>query len=113
MRGLGSALPEGLAAVNTGTRLASHAETDTVLVSPETKRVIADYFQTEALEAVALKDKAEPVISYRVIEQTNVASRFEAAQRRDFTRFAGRGAEFATLQGALDKAITGQDNSSR
>ena len=94
--------------VNTGARLAAHAEPDTVLVSPETQRLIADYFQTEALAPVELRGKAEPVTPYRVIEQTAVASRFEAAQRRGFTRFAGRGAELATLQGALDKAITGQ-----
>ena len=94
--------------INTGARLAANAEADTVLVSPETQRLIADYFQTEPLEPVALKGKAEPVTPYLVIEQTAVASRFEAAQRRGFTRFAGRGAELATLQGALDKAVTGQ-----
>ena len=63
-------------AVNTGARLASHAEPDTVLVSEEVQRIIADYFETEPLAPVELKGKAGRITPYRVAGQTGIASRF-------------------------------------
>jgi class 3 adenylate cyclase/tetratricopeptide (TPR) repeat protein len=95
-------------AVNTGARLASHAASDTVLVSEETQRLIADFFQAEPLEPVELKGKSGRVTPYRVIEQTGVSSRFEAAAQRGFTAYAGREAELGALHAALDRARAGQ-----
>jgi class 3 adenylate cyclase len=63
-------------AVNTGARLAAHAEADAVLVSEEIQRVIADYFETEPLTPVALKGKTGRITPYRVAEQTGITSRF-------------------------------------
>jgi tetratricopeptide (TPR) repeat protein len=91
-------------AVNTGARLASHAESDQVLVSEETRRLIADFFQVEPLAPVELKGKSGRVTPYRVIEQTGVSSRFEAAAQRGFTAYAGREAELGTLHASLEKA---------
>lgn len=95
-------------AVNTGARLAAHAEADTVLVSEEIQRIIADYFQTEPLATVQLKGKAGRVTPYRVAGQTGIASRFEAAAQRGFTAYAGREAELALLTAALAKTRQGQ-----
>jgi class 3 adenylate cyclase/tetratricopeptide (TPR) repeat protein len=95
-------------AVNIGARLASHAASDAVLVSEETQRLIADFFQVEPLAPVELKGKSGRVTPYRVIEQTGVSSRFEAAAQRGFTTYAGREVELRTLNAALDKARTGQ-----
>jgi class 3 adenylate cyclase/tetratricopeptide (TPR) repeat protein len=95
-------------AVNTGARLASHAASDAVLVSEETQRLIADFFQAEPLEPVELKGKSGLVTPYRVIEQTGVSSRFEAAAQRGFTAYAGREAELRTLSAALDQARAGR-----
>ena len=95
-------------AVNTGARLAAHAEADTVLVSEEIQRIIADYFQTEPLAPVELKGKAGRVTPYRVAGQTGIASRFEAAAQRGFTAYAGREAELALLAAALAKTRQGQ-----
>ena len=94
--------------VNTGARLASHAASDTVLVSEETQRGIADFFQTEPLEPVELKGKSARFTPYRVIEQTGVSSRFEAAEQRGFTLYAGREQELQALQTTLSKARAGQ-----
>ena len=94
-------------AVNTGARLASHAEADMVLVSEEIQRVIADYFQTEPLVPVELKGKADRVTPYRVSGQTGIASRFEAAAQRGFTAYAGREIELAMLNAALAKTCKG------
>ena len=95
-------------AVNTGARLAAHAEADTVLVSEEIQRIIADYFQTEPLAPVELKGKAGRVTPYRVAGQTGIASRFEAAAQRGFTAYAGRETELALLTAALAKTRQGQ-----
>ena len=94
--------------VNTGARLKALAEDDQILVSEETQRLIADYFQTEALTPVELKGKAARVTPYRVIEQTGVSSRFEASEQRGFTRYAGRETELGTLQAALKMSSAGQ-----
>ena len=95
-------------AVNTGARLAAHAEADTVLVSEEIQRIIADYFQTQPLAPVELKGKAGRVTPYRVGGQTGIASRFEAAAQRGFTAYAGRETELALLNAALVTARRGQ-----
>lgn len=95
-------------AVNTGARLAAHAEADTVLVSEEIQRIIADYFQTEPLAPVELKGKTGRATPYRVAGQTGIASRFEAAAQRGFTAYAGREAELALLNAALAKTRQGQ-----
>jgi predicted ATPase/class 3 adenylate cyclase len=94
--------------VNTGARLASKAEADTILVSEETQRLIADYFQTEALTPVKWKGKAGRVTPYRIIEQTRVSSRFQAAEQRGFTRYVGREAELRALYRALERTRSGR-----
>jgi hypothetical protein len=81
---------------------------DAVLVSEETQRLIADFFQVEPLVPVELKGKSGRVTPYRVIEQTGVSSRFEAAAQRGFTAYAGRETELRILHDALDKARAGQ-----
>lgn len=95
-------------AVNTGARLASHAAADTVLVSEEIQRIIADYFQTEPLAPVELKGKAARLTPYRVIGHTGIASRFQAAAQRGFTTYAGRKTELAMLNAGLAKMRQGQ-----
>ena len=94
--------------VNTAARLVAQANAGEILVSPETRRRIADFFTTEALEPVAMKGKARPMVPYRVTGETAAQSRFEAAERRGLTRFAGREIELATLQACLQKAVAGQ-----
>ncbi|MCH8845032.1 MAG: AAA family ATPase, partial [SAR324 cluster bacterium] len=77
-------------------------------VSPETQHLIADYFETEALEPVALKGKAQPLVPYRVTGETAIRTRFEAAERRGLTRYAGRQSELAALHACLEQAVAGQ-----
>jgi class 3 adenylate cyclase/tetratricopeptide (TPR) repeat protein len=93
--------------VNIGARLATRAEEDGILVGPETHSLIAPYFGTEALEAVTVKGKTQPLIPYRVKGESAVHTRFEAAEKRGFTTFTGRDQELATLHSCLDKAISG------
>jgi class 3 adenylate cyclase/tetratricopeptide (TPR) repeat protein len=93
--------------VNIGARLANRAEADEVLVSPETFRQITPYFETETLEEIIVKGKTQPLIPYRVIKESNVQTRFEAAEQRGFTSFTGRQQELTALYSCLDKAMSG------
>ena len=94
--------------VNTGARLKSQAESDDILVSPETKRLIAPYFETIALEEIRMKGKTGPTIPYRVIGESKIQTRFEAAEQKGFTTYTGRDQELAILRTCLEKAILGE-----
>ena len=95
-------------AVNLAARIVNLAGADEILVSAETHRPIAPFFRTEELEPVAVKGKALPVISYRILGESQVKTRFEAAEARGFTPYIGRESELAALQAELEKAIAGQ-----
>ena len=94
--------------VNTAARLVGQAGPDEVVLGPETHRLVADYFDCQALQTVVLRGKAEAVRPFRVMGETRIANRFEAAQRRGLTRYAGRGAELGALGSALQRARSGQ-----
>ncbi len=94
--------------VNTGARLKSQAESDDILVSPETKRLIAPYFETAALEEIRMKGRTEPTIPYRVMGESKIQTRFEAAEQKGFTAYTGRDQELAILHACLEKAIQGE-----
>ena len=95
-------------AVNTGARLKAEASVDAILVSPETKRLVADFYHTEALEPVEMKGKTQPVTPYRVLGKTQVATRFEAAAQRGLSKFTGREQELTVFHDCLEKAMAGQ-----
>ncbi len=94
--------------VNTGARLKALATDYQILLSTETQRLVGGYFETEALEALELKGKAEPVVPHRVTGAKGIATRFEAEAARGLTPFAGRTEELTTLHRALDKALGGE-----
>ncbi|MCZ6532747.1 MAG: AAA family ATPase, partial [SAR324 cluster bacterium] len=94
--------------VNTGARLKAAAADDEILVSAETRQVMGMYFDTEPLPAQELKGKTASLTLYRVLAETKVDTRFEAAAQRGFTEFTGRAAEMAALEAGLQKALAGQ-----
>lgn len=95
-------------AVNIGARLAVLARPDEILLNPDACHQVDDFFETSSLEPLTLKGKTDPVVAYRVEKETPTQTRFEAAERRGLTRFAGREPELSTLQTCLDKAIAGK-----
>jgi len=95
-------------AINTGARLAVLARPDEILLNAEARHQVEDFFETSALEPLTVKGKAEPLTAYRIEKETPTQTRFEAAERRGLTRFAGREAELSALQGCLDKVVAGQ-----
>ena len=94
--------------VNTGARLLAKAETDEILVSPDTNRLIAPFIDTVALEAVEMRGKAELMVPYRIVGEAGVKTRFEAAQRLGLGEYTGREAELAALGASLTRARSGQ-----
>ena len=94
--------------VNVGARLASLAEVDEILVSPETRSLIAPYFKIKALDSVTFRGKTKPLTPYRVLEESAVQTRFEAAKFQGFTAFTGREHELTALYSCLEKTLAGK-----
>ena len=94
-------------AVNIGARLASIAEADAILAGPETQRLIAPYFETEPQKAANVKGKTRPVASFRIIKESTVHTRFDAARMHGLTDFTGRENELTTLYAGLEKTLAG------
>ena len=94
--------------VNTGARLLALAKEDEILISPQTHDRISPFFKTEALDPQAMKGKAKPMIPYRILGETTISTRIEAAEQRGFTTYIGREEELATLNACLEKAIQGE-----
>jgi tetratricopeptide (TPR) repeat protein len=94
--------------VNMGARLATVAEMNDIIVGPETYNLTAPFFKTIALEPLIVKGKAKPLTPYRVIEESAVRTRFEAARIHGFSDFTGREHELTILYSCLEKALTGK-----
>ena len=94
--------------VNLAARMEELAEPGTVYLSEDTYRAVQDYFDCEPLGALTVKGKAEPVVAYRVVRETAVRTRFEAAAERGLTPFVGRDQEQTVLRGYLEQAKRGQ-----
>jgi predicted ATPase len=60
------------------------------------------------LEEIRMKGKTETTIPFRVIEESKIHSRIEAAEQKGFTTYTGRDQELATLHTCLEKAVQGQ-----
>ena len=95
------------ATVNLASRLSNLARPGEILVSPETHRLIAPYFKMEALPQTDIKGIAQPIVPYRVLEESAVQSRFEASKTKGLTEFAGRQEELAVLYACLNRAAAG------
>jgi len=94
--------------VNIGARLGARARPDEILISRETHRLVAPYFETEPLEPATVNGLAQPLAAFRVAGRSRVETRFDAAAMAGFTPFAGREAELATLWACLERASAGQ-----
>ncbi|MFZ1202310.1 MAG: AAA family ATPase, partial [Desulfobacterales bacterium] len=92
--------------VNIGARLASHAETDQILVDPATYQLVAPYFETKALKPVTVAGKSKSLIPHLVTGQSAVQTRFEASRLRGFTSFTGREHELTTLYSCLENMFS-------
>jgi DNA-binding SARP family transcriptional activator/class 3 adenylate cyclase len=94
------AIGEAAVAAERLERLAAPGE---VLVGATARSQAAPYFDMGPRSF----DENGAVDAYVVIGQSDVASRFEVAASRGFTRFTGRAAEVGVLEAALEKTMAG------
>ena len=66
---------------NLAARLQSIAEPDTIVVSPETHRLVGALFEYHDLGARSLKGFAEPIHVRQVLREASLESRFESRQQ--------------------------------
>ena len=78
-------------------RLAMLASRNSVLISPECRRLITPFIESQAQDPVPLRTGDAPVTPYRVLGESGLQTRLEAALRRGLTTYAGRHAELETL----------------
>ena len=86
------------AAADVAARLASAAEAGTILLSPETRRLVAPFVHTETSRAVAMQGDAGPITPHRVVRALDVRSRLEGAALSGLTPFVGRARELSILE---------------
>ena len=111
VRSIGSDLHMDYSAIGPTTHLASRMEQmatpGTILITPQTLRLVEDYVQVTALGAMAVKGLAHPVDLYEVTGAGTVRSRLQAAVARGLTRFVGRDVELEQLRQAAARAAEG------
>jgi tetratricopeptide (TPR) repeat protein len=111
VRSIGSDLRMDYTAVGQSTHLAARMEQSalpgSVLLAPDTLRLVEGYVQVKALGPVPVKGLAEPVDVFELLGAGTARSRLQAATARGLTRFVGRDAELETLRRTLDQAAAG------
>ncbi len=95
-------------ALETAERLVAFAEADEVLISQETQRLVASFFESEASGPFPIKPKTKPVTVYRVLKESGVHTRLEAAEQTGLTRYTGRDNELGALNRGLAAALGGE-----
>jgi len=88
--------------VNVAARLQQAAAPHQILLTADTYRLAAGAVEVEAIPALSLKGKGEPVPAFRVLRLR--ADRSGPVRRLD-APMVGRGAELGLLQGALDRVV--------
>lgn len=78
-------------------RLSAHAQDDAILLSPETRRLVAPFIYTGEATALHVGGHAGTVVPHRVLGSSDVRSRFEGITRSGLSPFVGRERERALL----------------
>jgi class 3 adenylate cyclase/tetratricopeptide (TPR) repeat protein len=92
-------------APNVAARLQSEALPDTIVISGETRKLLAGQFALEDLGSRTLKGFSRPMQIFRVLGRSNAASRFHArAAVSGLTTFVGRERETEIIRAAWSKA---------
>ncbi|HEX7968487.1 MAG TPA: AAA family ATPase, partial [Stellaceae bacterium] len=89
-------------------RLQALAEPDTVVIGPNTRRLLGDLFEYRDLGGVRVKGLAEPVRAYQVLRPSAVESRFEAMHGEHLKPVMGRQEEIELLLRRWQQAKAGE-----
>jgi class 3 adenylate cyclase/tetratricopeptide (TPR) repeat protein len=93
---------------NLAARVQAAAETDTVVITAATQRLVAGLFVVEDRGPHSLKGIAAPVGLYRVVQASGVRGRLAAAAAGGLTPFIGRERERQTVAEAWERAQDGE-----
>src|SRR5262249_20210008 len=92
---------------NIAARLQEKAEPNSVVISPATHQLVTGLFECQDLGVQTLKGLSAPLSVYRVVRESEVQSRFEAAVRRGLTPLVGREEELGLLRRRWAQAQAG------
>jgi class 3 adenylate cyclase/predicted ATPase len=92
---------------NIAARMEQLAAPGTILVSEQTHKLTAGYFEFKPLGKTQVKGIEQPLQVYEVIGAGPLRTRLQVAARRGLTRFVGRHTEMDQIRRALDQARTG------
>ena len=96
------------ATTNLAARLQSVAEPNTIVISPETFRLVGALFEYRDIGTVAVKGFADRIQAYQVLRASTVESRFEARHPAITTPLLGREEELELLLRRWDQATRGE-----
>ena len=92
---------------NLAARLQALAEPSTVVIGPQTRRLLGDLFECRDLGDVEVKGFPAPVRAYQVVRESAIESRFEALHGATLTPLVGREEEIGLLQRQWHRAKGG------
>jgi class 3 adenylate cyclase/tetratricopeptide (TPR) repeat protein len=94
--------------VNLAARMQQVAEPGSVYLTGTTHRAVAAHVECEALGALMVKGKPEPVEVWRAVRERRPRSRFEVATERGLAPFVGREEELLALERHLARVEQGR-----
>jgi class 3 adenylate cyclase len=111
VRAIGSDLHIDYTAIGQTTHLAARMEQlarpGSILITGETLRLVADYFEVRALGPVPVKGLRDAVETFELEGAGPARTRLQAVAVRGLTRFVGRETECEALRQALEQARGG------
>jgi class 3 adenylate cyclase/tetratricopeptide (TPR) repeat protein len=93
---------------NVAARLLQAAAPGQVVISESVERAARGYVETEALGALSLKGKSEPVSAWLALAPRVARTRLDVEAERGLTTFVGRERELQILEDCFRRAETGQ-----
>jgi class 3 adenylate cyclase/predicted ATPase len=93
---------------NIAARMEQLAAPGSILVTEQTYKLTAGYFEFKPLGKTQVKGVEEPLNVYEVVGAGPLRTRLQVAARRGLTRFIGRYPEMEQLRRALEQAKAGQ-----
>ena len=91
--------------INLASRLADLADPGEIIVSLETRQLSAPHFKVKELGPIRVKGKAQPTFTYRVEEELEIATTFDASAKQGLTVYTGREQELTVLHSCLEKTV--------
>jgi class 3 adenylate cyclase/tetratricopeptide (TPR) repeat protein len=89
-------------------RMEQLAEPGSAYLTAHTAQLVEGYFALRSLGEVTLKGASGPVNVYALEGLGSLRNPLELSRARGFSKFVGRAAELATLEGALERSLQGR-----